>query len=50
MTQSAARRLQPIYGFSVYNPATGEAYIVEVVNADLTVPDQLPMPTAKHDL
>ena len=42
---SALRRLQPIYGFSVYNPATGEAYIVEVVDADLSVPDQLPDPT-----
>ena len=39
-----ARRLQSIYGFSVYNPATGEAYLVEVVDADLTVPDQLPDP------
>jgi hypothetical protein len=38
-------RLQSIYGFSVYNPATGEAYVVEVVNADLTVPDQLPIAT-----
>ncbi len=43
MARSAARRLQPIYGFSVFNPATGEAYIVEIVNADLTVPTQLPM-------
>lgn len=42
---SFARLYQPIYGFSVYNPATGEAYIVEVVNADLDVPDQLPNPT-----
>ena len=36
------RRLQPIYGFSVYNPATGEAYIIEVVDNDLVPPDQLP--------
>ena len=32
------RRLQPIYGFSVYNPATGEAYIIEVVDNDLVPP------------
>jgi hypothetical protein len=38
-------QLQTIYGFSVYNPATGEAYIVEVVDADLAVPDQLPNAT-----
>jgi hypothetical protein len=46
-TQTAQenRRLQAIYGFSVYNPATGEAYIVEVVDADLGLPDQLPDPT-----
>jgi hypothetical protein len=37
-----AQQLPTIYGFSVYNPATGEAYIVEVVDADLAVPDQLP--------
>ena len=41
----AARLYQPICGFSVYNPGTGEAYIVEVVNADLGVPDQLPDPS-----
>ena len=41
----ALRWLQPIFGFSVSNPATGEAYIVEVVDADLAVPDQLPDPT-----
>ncbi len=39
------RRFQTIYGFSVYNTATGEAYIVEVVGSDLTVPDQIPYPT-----
>ncbi len=38
-------RYQPIFGYSVYNPATGEAYIVEVVGTDLTPPDQLPNPT-----
>lgn len=38
-------RLQPIYGFCVYNRKTGEAYIVEVVDADLAVPDQLPEAT-----
>ena len=30
------RQYQPIYGFSVYNPGTGEAYIIEVVGSDLT--------------
>ena len=40
-----SRQFQTVFGFSVYNPATGEAYIIEVVNADLTVPDQLPNPT-----
>jgi hypothetical protein len=39
------RRYQPIYGFSVYNSATGEAYLVEVVGSDITPPDQLPYPT-----
>lgn len=39
------RIFQSIYGFSVYNPGTGEAYIVEVVDADFTPPDQLPNPT-----
>ncbi len=39
------RQFQPIFGFSVYNPGTGEAYIVEVVDADLDIPDQLPDPT-----
>ena len=43
------RRLQPVYGFSVWNPGSGEAYIVEVVEADLTVPDQLPDPTINAD-
>jgi hypothetical protein len=36
---------QQIFGFSVYNPATGEAYIIEIVNNDLTPPNQLPYPT-----
>ncbi len=42
---SHRRRLEPIYGFSVYNPGTGEAYIVELVPADQAIPDQLPDPT-----
>ena len=37
--------IQPVYGFSVLNSETGEAYLVEVVDADLDVPDQLPNPT-----
>ena len=39
------RQYQPIFGFSVYNSGTGEAYIVEVVGTDLTPPNQLPDPT-----
>ena len=39
------RQPQRIYGFSVFNPSTGEAYIVEVVGTDLTVPNQLPRAT-----
>ena len=39
------RQFQSIYGFSVYNPGTGEAYIIEIVDADLAIPDQLPDPT-----
>jgi hypothetical protein len=41
----AQRQYQLIYGFSVYSPGTGEAYIVEVVGTDLTIPDQLPNAT-----
>ena len=47
-TQSATfgqRLYQPIYGFTVYNPGTGEAYIIEVMGSDLTPPNQLPDPT-----
>ena len=44
-TAAFSRQFQSIYGFSVYNPATGEAYIIEVVDADLEIPDQLPDPT-----
>lgn len=40
------RVLQPVYGFTVYNPGSGEAYIVEVVGTDLAIPDQLPQPTS----
>jgi hypothetical protein len=38
-----------IYGFSVYNPRTGEAYLVQVVEADLQPPDQLPNPTVNAE-
>ena len=41
----ARRQYQTFYGFSVYNSGTGEAYLVEVVGSDLTIPDQLPHPT-----
>lgn len=36
---------QVIYGFSVSNARTGEAYLVELVPADQDVFDQLPRPT-----
>jgi hypothetical protein len=42
---SFAKEPLPIYGFSVYNPSTGECYLIELVPADLTVSDQLPNPT-----
>ncbi|HVH76575.1 MAG TPA: hypothetical protein VM755_16790 [Stellaceae bacterium] len=42
---AARRRYETIYGFSVYNPGTGEAYIVELVATDLNIPDRLPAPT-----
>lgn len=38
-------RRQVIYGFSVYNASTGEAYLIELVPADQDVFDQLPRPT-----
>ena len=41
--------IQPVYGFSVLNSQTGEAYLVEVVDADLDVPDQLPNPTTNKN-
>lgn len=40
---------QSIFGFSVYNPATGEAYLIELVEADLGLPDRLPNPTTNAD-
>ena len=47
---TASRRgYESIYGFSVYNPGTGEAYIVEVVEADLDTPNRLPDPTQNAD-
>ena len=41
-----ARKPQLVYGFSVYNAASGECYLIELVATDLTVPNQLPNPTA----
>ncbi len=41
--------IQPVYGFSVFNSQTGEAYLVEVVDADLDVPDELPDPTTNKN-
>ncbi len=40
---------QPIFGFSIFNPGTGEAYLVELVGTDLQPPDQLPNPTKNAD-
>ena len=42
---SRRRRPQPVYGFSVYNPGSGEAYLIEVVLTDNATPDVLPHPT-----
>ena len=41
----ATKQRQVLYGFSVYNPATGEAYLIELVPADQDIFDQLPLPT-----
>jgi hypothetical protein len=46
---AAARKYQSVYGFSVVNARAGEAYLVEVVEADLTPPDRLPRPTENQD-
>jgi hypothetical protein len=43
------RDYESIYGFSVYNSATGEAYLIELVDADLDVPDQIPLTTENAD-
>ncbi|MGA3005035.1 MAG: hypothetical protein ABSE20_25275, partial [Acetobacteraceae bacterium] len=45
-TNRSRRAYQQIFGFSVYNPGTGEAYIVELVGSDVAPPNQLPNPTA----
>jgi hypothetical protein len=42
---SRPSRRQTIYGYSVYNANTGEAYLVELVPYDQDIPDQLPRPT-----
>jgi hypothetical protein len=44
-SQSEARKPQVVYGFSVYNSASGECYLIELVPTDLSIPDQLPDPT-----
>jgi hypothetical protein len=43
------RLFQPVLGFLVYNPGTGEAYIIKLVDADLGLLDQLPNPTVDAD-
>lgn len=40
---------QPIYGFSVNNPGSGESYIIEVIPSDDTIPNVLPHPTSNAD-
>ena len=45
----AASTEDPVYGFSVFKPALGEAYLIEVVMADLAIPDRLPDPTQNAD-
>lgn len=40
------RKPQVIYGFSAYDAAMGECYLIELVANDLTVPDRLPNATA----
>jgi hypothetical protein len=45
-TNRTRRAYQQIFGFSVYNPGTGEAYIIELVGSDVAPPNQLPNPTA----
>jgi hypothetical protein len=42
---SQRRKPQVVYGFSVYNSATGECYLIELVPSDLAIPDRLPNPT-----
>ena len=44
-SQSEARKPQVVYGFSVYNSASGECYLIELVPTDLNIPNQLPDPT-----
>jgi hypothetical protein len=46
---SALRQPQEVFGFSAYSNSTGEAYLIQVVGADLTVPDRLPDPTQNAD-
>ena len=41
----AKRKPEVIYGFSAYDSQTGECYLIELVPADLAIPDQLPDPT-----
>ena len=40
------KKPQVIYGFSAYDAATGECYLIELVANDQTVPDRLPNPTS----
>ncbi|WP_434667423.1 hypothetical protein P5W99_38965 [Paraburkholderia sp. A3BS-1L] len=40
-----SRKPQVIYGFSAYDAATGECYLIELVATDLAIPDRLPHPS-----
>lgn len=42
---STIRKPQVVYGFSAYDAASGECYLIELVPTDLTIPDRLPGPT-----
>jgi len=46
LNNSFRHAFQPVYGFSVYNAGSGEAYIIEVVTSNDSIPDVLPHPTA----
>jgi len=48
-TSASRTNYGSIYGYSVYNPGAGEAYLVEVIEADLDIPNHLPDATQNAD-